>query len=154
MHSTYMPVVMVADYSEDTREVLRYWLEMRGCRVVEATNGRQAVELSIGNRPDLLLMSMRMPLLGGLDAMRQIRESGSKKVFPIVAMSTNPTNQAKSDALAAGCDSFIAQPIDFDVLTSLLSSLLPVSKYEKFSEPGRDLIPGKFSIGRAQLANV
>jgi CheY-like chemotaxis protein len=154
MHSTYMPIVMVADYSEDTREVLKYWLEMRGCRVVEAINGRQAVELTLRDSPDLLLMAMRMPLLGGLDAARRIRESRNEIVFPIVAMSTYPTNESKTDALAAGCASFIAQPIDFDILTSVLGSLLPESRCKQSREPGRDSISGVFSLARAQRANA
>lgn len=154
MHSKYMPTVMVADYSKDTREVLKYWLEMRGCRVVEATNGRQAVDLSIVSQPDLLLMSMRMPQLGGLDATRRIRERGDEGTFPVVAMSTYPTDQAKTDALAAGCVSFIAQPIDFDVLTNILCALLPESRCEDATKPERENISGVFSLGRAQLANV
>lgn len=127
MQLTHIPTVMVADYSEDTRDVLKYWLEMRGCRVVEATNGRQAFELTMRECPDLILMAMRMPLLGGLGATRRIRERVHTCVFPIVAMSTYPTKEAQAFALAAGCASFIAQPIDFDVLNTVLGSLLPES---------------------------
>lgn len=154
MHLTHIPTVMVADYSEDTRDVLKCWLEMKGCRVVEATDGRQAVELTIGDCPDLILMSMRMPLLGGLDAMRRIRERGDSRVFPIVVMSTYPTKEAKASALAAGCASFIAQPIDFDVLSSVLCSLLPKSEGELSTDMERTPISDTFSIGRAQSVNV
>jgi CheY-like chemotaxis protein len=154
MHLTHIPTVMVADYSEDTRDVLKCWLEMKGCRVVEATNGRQAVEMTIVDCPDLILMSMRMPLLDGLDAMRRIRERGNSRVFPIVAMSTYPTKEAKASALAAGCALFIAQPIDFDVLSSVLCSLLPESVGEQSTEMERNPISDMFSIGRAQTVTA
>jgi CheY-like chemotaxis protein len=121
------PMVMVADEYRDTRTLLKYWLEMEGCRVVEATNGEEAVKITRDKNPDLILMSLRMPLLGGLDATRRIRETVQEGAFPIVAMSTFPTEETRASALAAGCASFIAQPIDFEALSSLLDSLLPLS---------------------------
>ena len=154
MQLTHIPTVMVADYSEDTRDVLKCWLEMKGCRVVEATNGRQAVELTMGKRPDLILMSMRMPLLGGLEATRRIRERGTAYVFPIVAMSTYPTKEAQASALAAGCASFISQPIDFDALSRVLGSLLPEPVREQSSVTKSTPISDIFSVGRAQTVTL
>lgn len=153
MQLVHIPTVMVADYSEDTRDVLKCWLEMRGCRVVEASDGQQAVELTIGKSPDLILMSMRMPLLSGLDATRRIRERNGGCVFPIVAMSTYPTKEAQDSALSAGCASFIAQPIDFDVLSNLLSSLLPESTCEDAGETERSPF-SNFSTWRTHSLTV
>ena len=119
------PTVMVADYSEDTRYLLKFWLKGKGCHVVEAANGQEAVELTRRQCPDLILMSLRMPVLDGLDATRRIREQGEECVFPIVAMSAYPTKETQASALAAGCVSLIPQPFDFDLLSNLLSRLLP-----------------------------
>lgn len=119
------PTVMVAENYEDTRSLLKFWLEAKGCRVVEAVNGQEAFELTGGECPDLLLMSLRMPVLGGLEATRRIRERGQECVFPIVAMSAYPTMNEHASALAAGCNAFIAKPFDFDSLSDLLSHLLP-----------------------------
>ncbi|MCA1593689.1 MAG: response regulator [Acidobacteria bacterium] len=121
------PSVMIADDSEDTRGLLRHWLETKHCRVVEAANGQEALDLTRGECPDLILMDLRMPVLDGLDATRRIREHAGECNVPIVGMSTYPTKEAQSLALAAGCNSFIAQPIDFDQLSALLSRLLPAS---------------------------
>ncbi|MDT7808857.1 MAG: hypothetical protein QOJ70_2670 [Acidobacteriota bacterium] len=124
MHYTKRPTVMIADSYEDTRSLLRFWLEGEGYGVVEVANGEEAVELTSDVCPDLLLMSERMRVLGGVEAARRIRQHGNECVFPIIAMSAYPTKEAKAFALAAGCDSFIHQPIDFDNLSNLLSSLL------------------------------
>jgi CheY-like chemotaxis protein len=118
------PTVMVADYYDDTRELLKFWLEGEGCRVVEAVNGHEAIELTLVGCPDLIIMSLRLPIRDGLDAVRFIREQGRECDVPIIAMSTYPTQQEQDFALAAGCSSFIAQPIDFHYLTNLLGSLL------------------------------
>ncbi len=123
MHVINRPTVMVADNCKDTRDLLKYWLEMKGCHVVEAVNGEDAVELTRGKCPDLILMSLRMPVRDGLDATRCIRQHVGECDVPIVAMSTHPTVDERASALAAGCSSFIPQPIDFDRLSNLLSRL-------------------------------
>ena len=125
MHPARHPTVLVADSYEDTRFLLKFWLEAEGYEVVEAGNGREAVELTRGGCPDLLLMSERMPVLDGLEAARRIRRRDEGCGCPIVALSTYPSEEARAAALAAGCDSFVAEPIDFDLLGSLLSHLLP-----------------------------
>lgn len=127
MREARRPTVMVADNNEDTRTLLRFWLEAEGYSVVEAANGQEAVELTCGKCPDLILMSERMPMLGGIEAARRIREQGQQCIFPIVCMSTYPTKEAQASALAGGCDSFVAEPLDFCGLGSLLSRLLPES---------------------------
>jgi CheY-like chemotaxis protein len=119
------PTVMVADSYEDTRFMLKYWLEAEGYGVVEAGNGQEAVELTRGGCPELLLLSERMPVLDGLEVARRIRRQDKECTCPIVAMSCHPTVEAQAAALAAGCDSFVAEPIDLDLLSNLLSHLLP-----------------------------
>jgi CheY-like chemotaxis protein len=121
------PTVMVAENYDDTRCLLKFWLESEGYRVVEAANGREAFELTGDQCPDLLLMSLRMPVLDGFEATRLIRERGQECVFPIVAISTYPTQRERASALAAGCSEFILEPIDFGGLSDLLSHLLPHS---------------------------
>jgi CheY-like chemotaxis protein len=65
-----------------------------------------------------------MPMLDGLDAARRIHEDTGNGGVPIVCMSTYPTKAAQGIALAAGCNWFISQPIDFDQLDALLETLL------------------------------
>ncbi len=85
MQVTINPSVMIADDSEDIRGLLRYWLEKRQCRVVEAVNGQEAVDLTRGECPDLILMDLLMPVLDGMDATRRIREHVGECDVPIVA---------------------------------------------------------------------
>lgn len=125
MRETRRPTVLVAAHNEDTRYLLRFWLEAEGYGVVEAADGEQAVELTGGNWPDLILISERMPGLGGLEAARRIRERRGHRYCQIVCISTYPTREARAHALGGGCDSFVAEPLDFGDLGSLLRSLLP-----------------------------
>lgn len=144
MHPARHPLVLIADNNDDTRHVLRCWLEAMGCRVLEAATGREALELvgDVGERPDMALMSLRMPVVDGLAATRRIRAHGKDWDFPIVAMSTFPSRNELTSAAAAGCNAFISQPFDFDSLSELLCRLMPGSAVEPVpgaSMPG--LIP-------------
>ena len=124
MNPARHPTVMVADSNADTRFLLKFWLEKDSYRVVEAADGREAFELIEDESPDLIIMSLRMPVLGGLEAARRIRARGEECTFPIVAISTYPTAEQRSLALAAGCDEFVALPTSLRDLSDLAGRLI------------------------------
>jgi CheY-like chemotaxis protein len=77
--------ILVADDFETTRHLLLACLRMLGYRVIEATNGQEAVEIAQRERPDLILMNVNMPILDGLTAIRRIREIKEMRYVPVVA---------------------------------------------------------------------
>jgi CheY-like chemotaxis protein len=83
MREAKRPAVMIVDGYEDTRALLRFWFEAEGYGVLEAANGKEAVELTRDVCSDLIPMSERMPMLGGLEAARHIRQRGKESVFPV-----------------------------------------------------------------------
>jgi CheY-like chemotaxis protein len=118
-----LTVLVVEDFA-DNRFMMRRLLEMSGYRVVEAVDGKEAVEVAESARPDLILMDLSLPRLDGLDATRRIRELDGLARIPIVAVSAHDTNDFHADALAAGCNEYVTKPIDFDELEALLKKLL------------------------------
>jgi two-component system cell cycle response regulator DivK len=118
------PTVLVVEDDKDTRITLRLNLLMRGYRVVEATNGQEAVGLAHRACPDLILMDLGLPLMDGLAATRLIRAMTKLCKVPIVAITAYDAFGMKEAALEAGCDEYIVKPIDFDRLDDLLRSLL------------------------------
>ncbi len=121
-----LTVLVVEDFA-DNRFMLRRLLEMSGYRVVEAVDGREAVEKAGSERPDLILMDLSLPRLDGLDATRCIRELSGLDKIPIVAVSAHDTNDFHTEALAAGCNEYVTKPIDFDELENTLKRLLATS---------------------------
>jgi CheY-like chemotaxis protein len=119
------PLVLVADDHEDIRFLIRYMLEARGCRVIEAANGLEAVEAALGWLPDLILMDVNLPRLDGLSATLRIREGARSGSVAVVAVSGHAAPEDRARALAAGCDGYITKPIDFGELNQVLNSLLP-----------------------------
>ena len=116
-------ILLVEDF-DDTRLMMKLWLQKKGYRVIEAEDGQQAVELAPREQPDLIIMDMMMPGLGGLDATRQIREDQSLRQTPIVAVSAYGADEYRDRALNAGCNEYVPTPFDPEALGQLIERLL------------------------------
>jgi len=112
--------VLLVEDTEDNRFMMRRLLEMSGYRVVEATNGEEAVRLAEAESPGLILMDLSLPIIDGLAATRLIRKLPKFKKIPIIAVSAHDTSDFLSEALEAGCNSYITKPIDFSELEQLI----------------------------------
>ncbi|HEX8130874.1 MAG TPA: response regulator [Pyrinomonadaceae bacterium] len=119
--------ILVAEDDEDNRFTLKVLLEMRGYRVLTAANGHEAIEVAERERPGLILMDLRMPLLNGLAATRHLRQHGDAyfRRIPILALSAYDPAQHRAVAIAAGCNDYVTKPIDYDRLENLIETLLP-----------------------------
>jgi CheY-like chemotaxis protein len=114
--------ILVVDDFDDTRLLLRTWLERRGFRVVEAENGIQAIDQAETEAPDLIIMDMQMPELDGLSATRRIRKSLDS--VPILAVSAYGADQFREQALAAGCNEYVSTPFEPATLEGIIRSLV------------------------------
>lgn len=116
--------VLLVEDTEDNRQMMKRLLEMSGYRVVEAINGKEAVEVASQERPQVILMDLSLPLIDGLAATRRIRSLAGLSKVPIVAVSAHDTADFHSEALAAGCDAYITKPIDYPELEDIIQRLL------------------------------
>ncbi len=116
--------ILVVDDFDDTRLLLRTWLQKKGFRVVEAENGNRAVAAAESDRPDLIIMDVEMPELDGLAATRKIRALRNFQSVPIVAVSAYGADQYREHALAAGCDEYVSTPFEPDELERLIRALI------------------------------
>ena len=121
------PTVLVAENDEDNRLMLRFLLEMKGYRVVEARDGQEAIEVAQTERPGLVLTDLHMPRLNGFEITRYLRLHPQLRKVPIVVVSGHDPTQHRKLALAAGCTEYLVKPIDFDRLEKLLGDLLPLA---------------------------
>src|SRR5258705_2769884 len=116
--------ILVVDDFDDTRLLLRTWLQKKGFRVVEAENGNRAIAAAESTHPDLIIMDVEMPELDGLAATRKIRELKEFAAVPIVAVSAYGADQYRDHAIAAGCNEYVSTPFEPDELERLIRSLL------------------------------
>ena len=117
-------MVVVAEDSRDTRQMLRRALEVKGYRVLEAQNGKEAVQLTRTYKPNLILVDLNMPVLDGLETIKYVRmmKGGHHKV-PIVAMTAFHVYGMEEAALEAGCNEYLIKPFDLEELDKKLRGL-------------------------------
>ncbi len=122
-----MDILLVEDNPINQKLALRL-LEKWGCRVTLAVNGQEAVDQVAATRFDLVLMDMQMPVMGGIEATRLIRqrerELGSRPAT-IVAMTANAMLGDREACLAAGMDDYLAKPMKAVDLAAKLKRVAP-----------------------------
>ena len=123
MENSETDVLLVED-TEDNRQMMRRLLELSGYNVVEAINGKEAIEAASRLSPRIILMDLSLPFVDGLAATRRIRSLPGLDKVPIVAVSAHDTADFHNEALAAGCDAYITKPIDYSELEELVDRLL------------------------------
>jgi CheY-like chemotaxis protein len=111
--------VLVAEDETDLRKMMKILLEIHGFDVIEAADGYEAVEKALGECPDLILMDMAMPVMGGLDSARTIRLHDELEDIPIVAVTAHGDfyDQRARDA---GCTDVLHKPLDFGKLKPMV----------------------------------
>lgn len=129
--------ILVVDDEADIRRIIRILLESRGYRVLEAPNGRLAVE-TIRKEPDvdLILLDIMMPELSGIEASREIRSISSA---PILFLTARTQGQDKLEAYSSGGDDYLAKPFSHGELLMKVDSLLRRYRVYKGKVTGKQL---------------
>ena len=86
-------------------------LENMGYNTLRAQNGDVAIEMARQNRPDLIIMDIRLPLSSGFDVIQQFKNEDDLKDIPVVAVTALADNMKKDEYLRRGFDDFLAKPI-------------------------------------------
>ena len=114
--------ILVAEDHLDSRDALRTLLEAFGYHVLEAVNGREAIELALKQHPDLILMDIMMPEMDGFEATRQLRRHSETAGTPIIAVTA--MEGAQQLAMQAGANDYVRKPVDIRRLVAKVHDLL------------------------------
>jgi len=118
------PTVLLAEDSQDTRTMLKRAFELKGYRVFEAADGLQALEMAQLHQPTLIVIDLNMPVLDGLEAVKNLRErEGSGEQIPVVAITAFNVPGMEAAALETGCNKYLSKPFDLSELDRTLKSL-------------------------------
>ena len=105
-------ITLVADDNALSRELIRELLEGSGHVVLEAANGRIALDLIRRCRPDIVFLDLQMPLQDGFSVLQALRKESSFQKLRVVALTASAMMGDRERVIAAGFDSYIAKPID------------------------------------------
>jgi two-component system cell cycle response regulator DivK len=116
--------ILYVEDNLDNRNLIRRVLMSEGYSMVEATNGRQAIEKLEDGGIDLILMDINMPDVDGYTLTSQIKSIYKFSKIPIVAVTANVMRGDREKSLQAGCDGYIQKPIDIDILAMQIERFL------------------------------
>ena len=118
--------ILLVDDSEDNRFLIREYLKNTGHEIIEAENGEAAVEKAKRGQFDVILMDMKMPVMDGYSATKQIRfwETLTRLPrIPIVALTAYAMEDEQEKSLACGCDLHLSKPVSKKDLLSVLDQI-------------------------------
>jgi two-component system cell cycle response regulator DivK len=118
------PRVLIVDDDEDTRELYAWCLRAAGWVVDAVSNGEEALFVAPAFTPNVIVMDLRLPGIGGLEASRRLKASPTTGHIPIVGISGVDPSRAHDLAEEAGCDEFMAKPCPPEHLRALLEYLV------------------------------
>src|SRR3979411_3311781 len=113
--------ILVADDEPQIRRVLRSTLSSHGYVIIEAKTGEEAVEAVRKEKPDLVLLDVNMPGIGGIAACREIRQSSDA---PIIMLTVRNAERDKVLALDAGADDYVVKPFSIEELLARIRAAL------------------------------
>ena len=116
--------MLVVDDKPDNRYIVSELLGTLGFEIREACDGAEALEAAADGAPDAIFMDLVLPGISGIETTRQIRELATNPQLRIVAMSADAFADTSRAALDAGCDAFLAKPLQFDSLLAVLAEQL------------------------------
>lgn len=117
-----MTKILVAEDERDIRDLIRFSLQMAGFEVVIASNGMEAVELAPSEKPDLILLDLRMPKMTGYQALEILKKNPKTKDIPVVFLSAM-TDKDKMSQIE-GVEDFILKPFEIESLSRRVREIL------------------------------
>jgi two-component system cell cycle response regulator DivK len=107
-----VPLVLIVDDNEKNRKLARDVLRAAGLRTLEAERGDEAISIATDNRPDVILLDLRLPDLNGTEVARRLRNGKGTGGIPVVALTASAYAWSSDRLLAAGFDGYLQKPID------------------------------------------
>ena len=116
--------VLIAEDSPVNRELLRELLEARGCKVAEACDGVEALEMIRDSPPEVLLLDINMPRLDGFGVLQRLRDNPHAAHLPVIAVTAYAMRGDQEKALHAGFDGYLSKPVNARLLELELARVL------------------------------
>jgi len=110
-----MKKILVVEDVDFNRDLIVQLLEDK-YQVIEAVNGKEGIEIAQRERPDLILMDLSLPIMDGWEATRRLKANADLQLIPVIALTAHAMKGDEKKALAAGCDDYLAKPINEDEL--------------------------------------
>ena len=117
--------VLIAEDSLASRRALSFVIKKLGYIPVEATNGHEAVELTMKDPPGMIMMDVNMPRMSGIEALKKIREDENTAHIPVVMLTSMTDSETVVDAVQSGANDYVVKPYTADLIAQRLKKYMP-----------------------------
>ena len=118
--------ILVADDDISNRLVLQTILQKQGYQILQASNGQEAVDIFKLEKPALVLMDIKMPVMDGYEATRQIKVSSGERFTPVIFLTATTDNEGLVKCIDSGGDDFLTKPYNSILLQARINALLRI----------------------------
>ncbi|MCG8552918.1 MAG: response regulator transcription factor [Desulfobacterales bacterium] len=137
-----METVLIVDDEEDIVELIQYNLTGQGYTVLTALSGEHGISLSISHVPDLIILDLMLPGIGGLDVAKYLRRKAETKNIPILMLTAKSSDADIITGLESGATDYMCKPFGIDVLMARVRAILRRHVPESVKEESDDLENG------------
>jgi len=116
--------ILIVEDDPLSMKMLRILLRPYGYSLLEATDGEEALKVARSDKPDLIIMDLRLPKVSGLEVTRQLRQMSDFSHIAIIAITAYAMKGDEEKAISAGCDAYLAKPINTRELPGLITEML------------------------------
>ncbi len=124
-----MAKIVIAEDEPDIRELIAFTLRFAGYEVITGNNGEEGCQLTRSERPDLVMLDVRMPKLTGYEACKRIKSEPELAAIPVIFLSAKGQENEIEQGLAAGAEEYLLKPFAPDQLVDRVKAVL--AKYQK-----------------------
>ena len=117
--------VLIADDVANNRLLIKEFLRPAPITLLEAENGEDAVQMALEHKPDVALLDLRMPVLGGVEAMNKICADDETRTVPMIALTASSMKGEKEKMLGLGFSGYLTKPIEKATLYQELTKFIP-----------------------------
>lgn len=104
--------VLLVEDNNDNRTIYVTYLEHHGYTVIDTANGRDALELALREKPDIVLLDISIPGMDGWTLTRRLKESSETGHIPVIALTAHSLPEHRERARQVGCDAYLAKPVE------------------------------------------
>ena len=116
--------ILIVEDNPQNMKVLEMTLRPHGYIFLEATDGEEALEIAIRNKPSLIILDIQLPKVSGLEVTRRLRQMPTFSHIPIIAVTAYAMKGDKEKIIEAGCDVYLPKPINTRELPGVVAEML------------------------------
>ncbi len=120
--------ILIVEDNPLNMRLMRMTLRRKGYTLIEASNGEEALDKAVKEKPDLIIMDMQLPTISGVEATQRLRKIPELSRIPVIAVTAYAMKGDQEKFIEAGCDAYLSKPINTRELPGFIENMLKQRK--------------------------